>query len=73
MSDIAQHAAVKMFDALHSLQIKHSDFNQIFINLLSGEWIDKLSVCFLNVNYTPLGIFDQYGHSKFVLLVECFI
>ena len=34
-SDIAQHAVVKT-DALHILNTKHADFNQIFVNLLSG-------------------------------------
>ena len=37
---IAQRAAVKMFDALYTLNTKHSDFNQIFVNLLSGEPIN---------------------------------
>ena len=27
----------KMVDDLHSVNTKHSDFNQIFVNLLSGE------------------------------------
>ena len=30
-------AAVKCFDVLHSVNTKHSDFNQMFVNLLSGE------------------------------------
>ena len=29
-----------MFDALHSLNTKHYDFNEIFVNLLSGEAIN---------------------------------
>ena len=71
-SDIAQRAVVKLTDALHIVNNKPSDFNQIFVNLLSDYAILKLSVCLLNVNWTPFWIFDQYWRSKFVLLVEYF-
>ena len=35
-----QHDTVKLFDALHSPNTKHSDSNQIFVNLLGGEPIN---------------------------------
>ena len=39
-SNMSQRAAVKVFDNLHSLNTKHSDFNQIFVNLFGGEPIN---------------------------------
>ena len=39
-SDIAQCAAVKMFDTLHRLNTKHSDFNQVFVHSLIEEPIN---------------------------------
>ena len=62
-----------MVDALHSVNTKHSDFNQIFVNLLGGEPIKshnfKVFSMFLDVNLTPFYLFDQY--STFQVCFTC--
>ena len=42
MTSVRQSATCfgKIFDALHSLNTKHSDFNQISVNLVSGERVN---------------------------------
>ena len=55
---LVRHSATllrcKIFDVLNTVNTKHSDFNQIFVNLLSGEpiTIDNIKVvCIFHERY----------------------